>query len=99
MKEVFYIGNKLIASAHTLLNNIDMKDPLTGLRVIKADLMRNWIPKSKSFDIEVELNSYVGKSGFSIAEVPISYRTRIGEKKLKVKHGLTILSRIISEAV
>jgi hypothetical protein len=55
MKEVFYIGNKLIASAHTLLNNIDMKDPLTGLRVIKADLMRNWIPKSKSFGIEVEL--------------------------------------------
>lgn len=99
MKEVFYIGNKLIASAHTLLNNIDMKDPLTGLRVVRADLMRNWIPKSKSFDIEVELNSYVGKSGFSIVEFPISYRTRIGEKKLKVKHGLTILSRIISEAV
>jgi len=99
MKEVFYIGNKLIASAHTLLNNIDLKDPLTGLRVVRADLMRNWVPKSKSFDIEVELNSYVRKSGFSIVEVPISYRTRIGEKKLKVKHGLTILSRIISEAV
>ena len=99
MKKVFYIGNKLIASVHTLLNNIDLKDPLTGLRVVRADLMRNWSPKSKNFDIEVELNSYVEKKGYRIVEVPISYRARIGEKKLRVKHGWTILSRIISETI
>jgi dolichol-phosphate hexosyltransferase len=99
MKKVFYIGNKLIASVHTLLNNIDLKDPLTGLRVVRADLMRDWIPKSKNFDIEVELNSYVEKKGYRIVEVPISYRSRIGEKKLRVKHGWAILSRIISESI
>ena len=99
MKKVFYIGNKLIASVHTLLNNIDLKDPLTGLRVVRADLMRNWSPKSKNFDIEVELNSYVEKKGYRIIEVPISYRARIGEKKLRVKHGWAILSRIISETL
>jgi len=99
MKKVFYIGNKLIASVHTLLNNIDLKDPLTGLRVVRADLMRDWNPKSKNFDIEVELNSYVEKKGYRIVEVPISYRARIGAKKLRVKHGWTILSRIISETL
>jgi len=99
MKKVFYIGNKLIASVHTLLNNIDLKDPLTGLRVVRADLMRDWSPKSKNFDIEVELNSYVEKKGYRIVEVPISYRARIGAKKLRVKHGWTILSRIISETL
>jgi dolichol-phosphate hexosyltransferase len=99
MKKVFYIGNKIIASVHTLLNNIDLKDPLTGLRVVRVDLMRNWTPKSKSFDIEVELNSYVEKKGYRIVEVPISYRARIGEKKLRVKHGWAILSRIISETL
>jgi dolichol-phosphate hexosyltransferase len=99
MKSVFHIGNKLIATLHTLLTGVNLKDPLTGLRVIRADLLRNWNPQSKGFDIEIELNCYVQNQGFDIVEVPISYRPRIGEKKLKVKHGLTILKRIIDESL
>jgi hypothetical protein len=55
--------------------------------------------KSKSFDIEVELNSQVAKQGFEITEIPIGYRERLGEKKLKVKDGATILKRILLESV
>jgi len=97
MKNVFYIGNKLISIAHSVLNGIDLHDPLTGLRVIRADLLRDWVPESTDFDIEVELNNYVEKSGFQIYEVPISYRVRVGEKKLQMKHGAIILIRILSE--
>jgi dolichol-phosphate mannosyltransferase len=99
MKGIFQIGNKLIAIVHTLLTSLNLKDPLTGLRVIRADLLINWKPRSKDFDIEVELNNYVLNQGFDIVEVPIFYRPRIGEKKLKVKHGLTIFRRIIDELV
>ncbi len=63
MKDVFHLGNKLIATAHAILNGVSLKDPLTGLRVIRAELMRGWTPISKDFDIEVELNSYVKRSG------------------------------------
>jgi glycosyltransferase involved in cell wall biosynthesis len=95
----FYFGNKLLAFAHNLLNGVSLNDPLTGLRVIRASILRNWAVKSKGFDIEVELNRQVEKQGFKIAEVPIRYRARLGEKKLKVKHGATILKRIFLEAM
>jgi dolichol-phosphate hexosyltransferase len=94
----FLFGNKLLAFAHSLLNGVDLQDPLTGLRVIRADILRNWDIKSKGFDIEVELNHQVGKQGFKTFEVPIEYRERLGEKKLKMKHGITILKRIIYES-
>ena len=94
----FLFGNKVLAFAHSLLNGVDLQDPLTGLRVIRADILRNWDIKSKGFDIEVELNHQVSKQGFKILEVPIEYRERLGEKKLKMKHGFSILKRIIYES-
>jgi glycosyltransferase involved in cell wall biosynthesis len=95
----FYYGNKLLALAHSFLNGVALKDPLTGLRVIRADVLRRWVVKSKGFDVEVELNSQVGKQGFETIEIPIKYRERLGEKKLKMKHGAIILKRIIYEII
>jgi glycosyltransferase involved in cell wall biosynthesis len=99
MKGIFHIGNKLIATAHTILTGVSLNDPLTGLRVIRADLLRDWDPLSKDFDIEVELNNHIEKTGFETVEIPISYRPRVGEKKLKMKHGIIIFKRIISETL
>jgi len=94
----FYFGNKLLAFAHNLFNGVSLRDPLTGLRVIRTQILRDWIVKSQGFDIEVELNSRVERKGYTTVEVPIKYRQRIGEKKLKVRHGATILKRILQEA-
>jgi dolichol-phosphate mannosyltransferase len=94
---VFYIGNMLLAFAHNMLNGIPLQDPLTGLRVIRSEILRGWHVKSKGFDIEVEINHLVERRNFAIQEIPISYRTRLGEKKLKVSHGITILKRILME--
>jgi len=93
----FYFGNRLLALAHNLLNGVALNDPLTGLRVIRAEILREWAVRSKGFDVEVELNHQVERQGFRIVEVPIKYRTRLGEKKLKTKHGVTILKRILLE--
>jgi len=94
---VFHIGNMLLALAHNMLNGVPLQDPLTGLRAIRAEVLRGWLVKSKGFDIEVELNHMVERRGFAIREIPISYRARLGEKKLKVSHGITILKRILLE--
>ena len=94
---IFYIGNRLIAFTHNLLNGITLDDPLTGLRVVRARILRGWKVKSKGFDIEVELNHHVEREGFGIVEVPISYRERLGQKKLGVKNGAEILKRIMLE--
>ena len=97
MHDAFFLGNRLIAFTHNVLNGIPLKDPLTGLRVVRAEILRNWKVKSKGFDIEVELNHHVERQGFSITEIPISYRERLGEKKLKVRHAAEIFKRIILE--
>ncbi len=97
-ESIFSFGNKLIALTHNLLNGINLEDPLTGLRVIRADLLIKWEVKSKGFDVEVELNYYIEKKGYDIVEIPIAYRQRLGEKKLKVQHGLSILKRLVLTA-
>lgn len=94
---IYYLGNRFIAFTHNLLNGLSLNDPLTGLRVIRAEILRCWKVKSKGFDIEVELNHHVERKGFRIEEVPIKYRVRLGEKKLGIKNGFEIMKRIILE--
>ena len=82
MHNLLYTGNRTIAFIHNLLNGVHMHDPLTGLRVVRWKILKNWKPKSKSFDLEVEMNHYVERKGYGIVEIPIHYRPRLGEKKL-----------------
>jgi dolichol-phosphate mannosyltransferase len=93
----FYVGNKLLALAQLVMNGVKLDDPLTGLRVIRSEVLDGWIPKSKGFDVEAEMNALVGRRGYQIVEIPIDYRSRMGEKKLKLRHGLGIMRRIFAE--
>jgi dolichol-phosphate mannosyltransferase len=99
MHNMMYFGNRLLAFAHNLLNGVNMQDPLTGMRVVRWEIVKNWRPKSEGFDVEVELNHLVERKGFGIVEIPIYYRPRLGEKKLKPKHGFAILKRILLESI
>ncbi len=99
MKKIFFIGNRILGIIHNLLNRVSLNDPLSGLRVVRWDLLKNWVPKSLGFDIEVELNNFIQKQGYEIVEVPISLRPRLGKKKLNVFDGLTIFKRMIMESI
>ena len=94
---IFHLGNKLLSFAHKTLNGVALEDPLTGLRVIRTDILREWRIESKGFDIEVELNNFVQKKGYTTHEILIEYRARLGEKKLKARHGFAILKRILKD--
>jgi len=95
----YYIGNRFLAFAHFLVNGVSMRDPLTGLRVVRWEIIRDWQPRSKGFDVEAELNYLVERMGYRIREIPVHYRKRLGEKKLKLRHGFIILRRILAEAL
>jgi dolichol-phosphate mannosyltransferase len=99
MHDLFYVGNRALAYIHNVLNGVELRDPLTGLRVVRWEIVKRWKPKSKGFDVEVELNHFVEKKGFTIAEIPVYYRQRLGEKKLKLRHGFSILRRILKESL
>jgi glycosyltransferase involved in cell wall biosynthesis len=99
MLNIFYLGNRILAFAHNMLNGINLRDPLTGLRVLRWEVLKNWKPKSDGFDVEVELNHYVERMGYQIVEIPIAYRPRIGEKKLKLGDGISIFKRVLTESI
>ncbi len=99
MKSLFFVGNRFLAWTQRLLNGVHLKDPLTGLRVIRWEILKNWEPKSKGFDIEAEINHRVENKGYRTVEIPIQYRNRVGEKKLKLRHGVTIFKRIVAESL
>ncbi|MGD0424565.1 MAG: glycosyltransferase family 2 protein [Candidatus Bathyarchaeia archaeon] len=96
-KRSFYVGNRILALVQAVANSVLMHDPLSGLRVVKCDLLKDWTPKAVGFDIEVELNHHIVKCGYSIREIPIGYRIRVGEKKLRRRDGLTILHRMLTQ--
>lgn len=99
MANIYYFGNKFLTLAHKILGGLCMEDPFSGLRVIRWSVIKDWKPKSRGFDIETELNFYVARKGYRIVEIPIEYRPRLGEKKLGLKHGFTILKRILVESL
>jgi dolichol-phosphate mannosyltransferase len=94
----FYVGNKMLAFAQLVMNGVKLEDPLSGLRVVRSEALVGWKPKSKGFDVEAEMNALVERRGYKIVEVPIDYRDRKGEKKLKLRHGLGIMKRILAES-
>lgn len=96
--KMFYIGNKMLAFAHNVMNGIQLHDPLTGLRVIRWSALKDWTPKSDGFDIEVELNHHIERQKYQIKEIDIPYRERVGSKKLKLRHGFQIFKRIVRES-
>jgi len=95
----FYLGNKMLAFAQLVLNGVKLDDPLSGLRIVRSELLDGWKPKSKGFDVEAEMNAVISRSGYRIVEIPIDYRIRLGEKKLKLRDGMGIMKRILSESV
>jgi len=95
----FYVGNRLLAFAQSVMNGVKLNDPLSGLRVVRSEILEGWKPKSKGFDVEAEMNLTVGRKGYRIVEIPIDYRIRLGEKKLKLRHGLRIMKRILVESL
>jgi glycosyltransferase involved in cell wall biosynthesis len=99
VRNPFYLGNKLLAFAQHVMNGVKLGDPLSGLRVVRSDALKGWKPKSKGFDVEAEMNSIIERRGYEIVEIPIDYRNRLGEKKLKLRHGLGIMKRILAESL
>jgi len=99
IKSLYFVGNRFLAFAQRILNGVNLRDPLTGLRVIRWDILKGWEPRSKGFDIEAEMNHLVERKGYTTVEIPIQYRDRLGQKKLRIRHGFLILKRIVMESL
>jgi len=92
---IYFMGNLIIKQFYKA-KGIKLNDPLTGLRTVRWSAIKDWIPTSKEFEIETEMNLYLLSNGWKILELPIEYRKRLGEKKLKVTDAIPIIKMLIN---
>jgi dolichol-phosphate mannosyltransferase len=88
-------GNRVISTVFSLLIGKRMRDPCSGMYLLKTETARRLEITSSGFDVEVELAGQMASLG-KVIEVPINYRKRIGERKLKSwMDGLRIITTAV----
>jgi dolichol-phosphate mannosyltransferase len=92
------LGNRLITFSFNTLLGASISDVCSGMYLLKSKLARRLVLQSTGFSIEVEVLAQMALHG-KVTEVPITYRSRIGNPKLSTwVHGVDILKSIFSLA-
>lgn len=90
------LGNRIITRFINILYRLRLKDTQTGFRAIRASALRGLEFTSDGMPFASEMIIDARKKSLGILEVPIRYRQRVGEAKLKAyKDGSLIISLII----
>ena len=76
------IGNRVISFTFGLLMGKRLSDACSGMYLLRTDRARGLELAGGGFDVEVEIAGQLCSFG-KVAEVPISYRRRIGSRKLR----------------
>lgn len=88
-------GNKVMNIVFNLLFGSKLSDVCSGMYLVKVEALKNVELKSSGFSVEVEIAAHICSTG-KITEVPINYRKRIGDRKLKTfRDGLNIIRTIL----
>lgn len=87
---VHRFGNWALTKLFNLLFGTRLRDVCSGMYLIKTSVAKEMAGRSKGFGIEAEMAAAASLSG-EVMDIPISYRRRIGRKKLSsLKDGLRI---------
>ncbi len=83
MAKTNQIGNFILTLAVKILYRIHIKDSQSGMWIFKRSIWPklNVISSGMPFSQELKIEAY--RKGFNCMEIPIDYRTRAGEVKLK----------------
>ncbi|MEM3546204.1 MAG: glycosyltransferase [Candidatus Bathyarchaeia archaeon] len=85
------VGNGIISLAFSLMFGKHIRDPCSGMYLLRTDVAKRLELASRGFDVEVELAGQIASLG-RIGEVPVSYGKRVGEGKLNAwRDGFRIL--------
>jgi glycosyltransferase involved in cell wall biosynthesis len=90
------IGNWFFSKLFAIAHGLESGDHLSGLYGLRRDAFRRLGLEARGFDIETEIGIKAQARGLRMAEFPIEYKPRVGEKKLSPwRDGLRILGRVI----
>ena len=80
------IGNRIFSFLVSLLFHQRITDMLTGYRALSRDLVDQLRLQSTGFEIETDLTLQTISKGFTLLEIPISYRARPGGQPFETQH-------------
>ncbi|MGV8122910.1 MAG: glycosyltransferase family 2 protein [Candidatus Xenobiia bacterium LiM19] len=79
------MGNRLLSLTNTLLYGRRLSDPYTCFKLLPRYVVEKLDLKCSGFEIEAELTARIERNGFSIVEVPISYKGRKKSEGKKIR--------------
>jgi glycosyltransferase involved in cell wall biosynthesis len=92
-------GNRVITAAINVLFRLKLKDSQTGLRALRASALRRLEFASGGMPFASEMIIDAHKKSLRIVEVPVSYRRRVGQAKMKAyRDGSLIAGLVIRKA-
>jgi glycosyltransferase involved in cell wall biosynthesis len=91
-------GQKVLNSATNMSSDVKITDSQSGFRALSGKALENMDFASDSFNIESDMIVHFAQRKLKIVEVPISVRYDVpnAHKQKPLKHGLAVLSRIIT---
>lgn len=92
-------GNNLVRKIINLLFNADLKDIMSGYRVLSRNFVKNYPIMCEGFEIETEMTLHCLDKRFNIIEIPITYKDRIEGSFSKLntfKDGFRVLKTIFN---
>jgi dolichol-phosphate mannosyltransferase len=97
---LYRFGNKVLSTVFNILFGTKLSDVLSGMYVVRSDVLKEISFESRGFSIESEIVSHAVSQGYRVSEVPIEYRRRldVSAKKLKIFHGVHIFLEIVRMA-
>ena len=100
MSRTHYFGNLAFHLITKILFGLPCKDSQSGMWIFKRSIWSKLNVKSSGMPFSQELKIEAYKNGFKCAEVPIAYRTRVGEVKLStLKDGLGNILHLIKKRI
>ena len=94
-----YWGVRFLTWLTNLLFGTKYTDVATACKMVRTSVLQSLHLNCSGFDLDFELSNKLGKNGYRIGEVPITYRPRSVEegKKIRPKDGLRALWVILRD--
>jgi dolichol-phosphate hexosyltransferase len=97
MSPLNYVGNRLLSSFASLLFEVPVSDVCSGMWAFRSDQLKSLALAAERFELEAEFFAECALRRIPIAEIPIPYRKRIGQPKLRLRDGLWITFALLKK--
>ena len=94
-----YWGVRFLTLLTNTLFRTRYTDVATASKMVRTSALRSLNLRCSGFDLDFELSNKLGKHGYRIAEIPITYRPRsfAEGKKIRTRDGWLALFRILKD--